>query len=130
MTHPDDATVVRVISERDGFENIADYLEYGLPIPFTKSHIGGTQDGLGEADDTLGREIKPLPDYLHSIDALRPVLAKLTPEERDRFLHLICGNAEGARWLSFEQLWHCLTLDPSVLARCIAEAVLACKSKE
>lgn len=67
-----------------------------------------------------------VPDYLHSIDALRPVLAKLTPEEwrwMDEYMAVryAFGRAQ------FMQAM--LTLDPLILAQAVAESVVACRKE-
>lgn len=114
MTHPDDATVVRVCAERDGWT-----LATGEVYKWERKCGSGIEVMFEDDEDVSITERC----YLHSTDAIRPVVAKLTPEERDYFLHLITGNAEGAEWLSFEQLWYCLTLPPDQLARAVAEAI-------
>jgi hypothetical protein len=65
----------------------------------------------------------PFSFLITSRDALAPVMEKLTNEEWDRFMYRICGNAEGARWLSFEQLRYVLSQPPNRIAHAIAEAI-------
>lgn len=99
----DGSEVVRVLAERDGWTEI--------PC------VEGGNILLGE----------PLPDYLHSTDALRPVLAKLTQEEWRWLVERIAlmYEASGEHGL----MRYTLTLDPPVLARAVAEAVVACRKE-
>ncbi len=60
------------IAEACGWTNIDKYLG-NQPLPFTREFIGGTDDGLAEGEDTLGHQIKPLPDYLNDLNAMHEV---------------------------------------------------------
>lgn len=124
MTHPDDATVVRICAERDGWTEIR-CCEGGNVL-------------LGEPDDDWNRDVdehakhgtcgfpthkhrEPLPDFLHSTDAIRPVLLKLTPEEKQRLAGTLLSAylQSGQRY----QLIFALELPPDQLARAVAEAI-------
>lgn len=69
------------------------------------------------------RTMRPAPDYIHDHSAVQRVMRLLTPTEMDRFLYRACGNADGARWLTFEQLQHILLRPPADLARLVAEVL-------
>lgn len=121
MTHPDDATVVRVLAERE---------DAAYP-GWTLEHVSDGRCWFHW--EKTGTHIAA-PDYLHSLDALRPVLAKLTPDERGRLAHQI---GEQVDWPDGMPDWefrdrcvmHALTLDPPVLSRAVAEAVVACRKE-
>lgn len=57
------------IAEACGWTNIDKYLGRE-PLPFTREFLGGTDDGLAEGEDTLGHEIKHVPDYLNDLNAI------------------------------------------------------------
>lgn len=57
------------IAKACGWTNIDKYFGRA-PIPFTRSFLGGTDDGLAEGEDTLGHEIKPIPDYCNDLNAM------------------------------------------------------------
>lgn len=63
------------LAELDGFENVDIYIKGG-PIPFCVSELQGTRDGLGESQDTLGREMFVIPNYRESFDAIIPLMRK------------------------------------------------------
>lgn len=74
---------------------------------------------------TTGEHRKSL-DYLHSRDALAPVLAKMTPEEwDDLFLRLLGKHRCASAMWTFR---NALTLPPPTLARLMAEAIAECAS--
>jgi hypothetical protein len=67
--------ITKAVAELDGFENVDIYIKRG-PIPFCISVLQGTRDGLGESQDTLGREMFVIPQYLTYRDAIVPVIEK------------------------------------------------------
>lgn len=69
------------IAKECGWTNI-DYYFGRQPIPFTRSFLGGTDDGLAEGEDTLGHEIKPVPDYPNDLNAMHEAQKTLTDGER------------------------------------------------
>lgn len=116
MTHPDDATVVRVLlAEREG------WTEIDAPRRLGK---------LPQTGQTMW-----LPDYPHSTDAIRPVLLRLTPEEWAA-LHRIVSfmpyppemEKDNAR--AFVHTKFLLTLPPYQLSRAVASAIQACAGQK
>lgn len=104
------AEIVRVLAERKGW-----------------SCFNSHNLGLYGCKDSTHNQI-PIPDYLNSHDALRPVLEKLTPEE----------------WVVFKKkIWRCyyaandidsiinltLTIQTPTLARLMAEAIVKCRKE-
>lgn len=124
--------VVRVLATRDWWTEIR--------------CVEGGNVLFGEPDDDWNRDVdehkkhgtcgfpahkhrEPLPDYLHSHDALRPVLVKLAAEEWVSLRSILQRECAGLvpYPLLYEQ-W-LLTLDRPVLARAVAEAVVACRKE-
>lgn len=77
--------IIHAVAELDGFQNIDNYLGRGV-IPFVQTKLMGNKDGLGEADDALGRELIEIPDYLTSRDAIIAVIEKKYPDLVARYL--------------------------------------------
>lgn len=110
MTHPDDATVVRVLAERDdwspcncGSANCYRHRKHGNKFLYD---IG----------------------YLASTDAIRPVLAKLSENERWKLAALL-EQVVSRRLSGFEWTYALLTLPPADLARAVASAIMACRKE-
>lgn len=62
--------------------------------------------------------------FLHSLDALQPVLATLTVDEAGKIFNLITRDLplnEG--FVAEKFMLKCFTIDPAVLARAVAEAI-------
>lgn len=117
----DDKEVVRVLCERDGWRCVK-----GEVYKWERKCGNGVEVLFdGDDEDTSITERC----YLHSTDALRPVLAKLTPLEwfhlRQALANEHSSHAEYPTWSQW-----LLTLDPPNLARCVASAILACRKEK
>lgn len=71
-TTPTDQQLIETIAKWEGWTNIDIYMGHE-PIPFTKSYLGGTNDGCPE--------VKPLPDYLNDHNPIRAAVGKLSDEQ-------------------------------------------------
>lgn len=131
MTRPSDSEVVRVLAERDGWhERETEEMALHFPGGWLPAKVKRWFHGDGIA----ALPFENPPDYLHSLDAIRPLLAKLTPEEWAALIKRV-DIGEGVTWeqranYAGRIIQHCLTLDPPVLARAVAEAILACAGPE
>jgi len=61
---------------------------------------------------------------LNNRDRLAEVVRKLTPREIENLSYRLTGNADGARWLSFDQLKFILFLPPLIFAQMLAESMI------
>jgi len=76
---------IKALAELDGFENLDRYFKQPASV-FGKMQDMGTQDGRGESLDLLGRELKPVPDYLHSYDAIIPLIQRQNENTKRLFV--------------------------------------------
>lgn len=85
---------IKALAELDGFENLYRYFSQPASI-FGKMVDMGTQDGKGESVDLLGRELKPVPDYLTSFDCIIPLIQKQSPLAMTQFVDFLCKDLLG-----------------------------------
>lgn len=107
MTPPTDQQVIEILAERDkcfmdatGGWYLRDKLNPGVCYPLVSE-----------------------PSYLHSLDALQPILAGLTEEEWDRLITELSETLEFEDHSFIEFHRKMMTAKPSQLAKCIVKAI-------
>lgn len=113
--------IVKVLAEREGWKYSS--------IPADGGCFGWVSPSGGCLQDFTA-----LPDYITSIDALRPVLAKLSGEEWSIMEHIInMLSFEGRVFrinldlMKFLLMKFLLTISPEQLAAAIAESIVKAK---
>lgn len=92
----------QAIAKSIGWTNIDKYLGRE-PLPFTREFWGGTDDGLAEGEDTLGHEIKPLPNYHADLNAIHEAVSLLSPEQKHDYAVILAMRFWPNGWTN----WAC-----------------------
>lgn len=120
-----DEQVVRTLAERvgwtylDGVEHEWN-AQFGSTATLVTSPSGKREWRWGKHSQTEQGCFEHEPPFLTSRDALMPVLAALTKEERHRALLYLCDG----RWpFIYDELWALLAVSPRDLAHAVAAAI-------
>ena len=111
-----DQQLIELLAQREGWTSV--------PVGTAREfYTGKPAESPYWIDPDRNRENDgELPNYLHDLNALQPILATLTEEEwASLHCEIILFHKMKLRYLDITKF--CLTLKPSQLARCIGKAI-------